>query len=90
MADILSICKNLERQLNTTDTKADILTKCVSNKLTNLYNTQSQQLDDILEELSNSIDTKDIDYTYRVIRKLSKCLSNNRAQLIGLIEEVNK
>lgn len=89
MVNIKQICLNLDNELNKNDTKEVIMEQCVSEKLSMLYTMQSNQLDCILNELSKSIDVNDIEYTYKVIKRLSKNLTNNRKQLMRLIEEVN-
>lgn len=89
MTDLKQICKNLEKELSTPQTKEEILLSCATDKLSSLYLSQSQDLDNILNELAKSIDVNDVEYTYKVIKKLSKSLNTNRKQLMRLIEEVN-
>lgn len=89
MVDIVKFCDNFSEALFKDETKEDILLSSVSIKLSNLYTLQSERFDAILNELSHSIDTDDIEYTHTVIKKLSKSLSNNREQLLSLLEGVN-
>lgn len=88
--DIIKFCYEFENELFKDESKEDILMSCVSQKLSSLYMSQSKRFDEILEELSSCIDTDDMEHTYRVIKRLSKSLANNRAQLLSLLEEVNK
>lgn len=90
MEDIVKICYEFEQELFKDENKEDILMSCVSEKLSNLYTAQSKRFDEILEELSSCIDTDDMEHTYRAIKRLSRSLANNRAQLLSLLEEVNK
>ena len=89
MGDIEKICRDLDYELSNCDDKNAVLLSCVSEKLKSLYNTQSAQLDDVINEISNHIDTDDVEYLCKTVKRLSKCLSSNRAQLLKLIDEVN-
>lgn len=88
MVDIKKICLNLNNELSKSDTPEDILLTCATDKLTSLYTVQSNQLDNIIGELYRSLDLGDLEYTYKVIKRLSRNLTTNRKQLIRLIEEV--
>lgn len=89
MVDIVQFCYDFENRLFKEETKEDILLSCASKKLGSLYMAQSKNFDDIIEELSTCINTDDMEHTYRVMKRLSKSLANNRAQLLSLLEEVN-
>lgn len=89
MVNIVNICTNLDTELSKSETKEDILLNCASNKLSSLYAKQSEDLDNIIDELGKSMNTDDISYMYKVIKKLTKTLNTNRKQLIRLIEEMN-
>lgn len=89
MVDIKGICHQLENELSNCSNKDDVLLDCVSTKLCSLYMTQSEELDNILSDLSSNIEGTNMKNMYKIIRRLNKNLSNNRTQLIKLIEEVN-
>lgn len=89
MIDIKQICLNLDKELSKNETKDDILLSCASEKLSALYLVQSENMDAIINELQKSMDVNDIEYTYKVIKKLTRSLNTNRKQLIRLIEEMN-
>lgn len=89
MIDIKQICLDLNKELSTDETKDDILLSCASEKLSALYLVQSENMDAVINELQKSMDVNDIEYTYKVIKKLTRSLNTNRKQLIRLIEEMN-
>lgn len=89
MVNIVDTCTILNKELSKNETKEDILLGCVSTKLSSLYTKQSEDLDNIIDELSRSISIDDIEYMYKVIKKLTKTLNTNRKQLIRLLEEMN-
>jgi pantothenate kinase len=89
MIDLKQICLNLDKELSKEETKEDILLSCASEKLSALYVVQSENMDAVLNELQRSIDVNDIEYTYKVIKKLARSLNTNRKQLIRIIEEMN-
>lgn len=88
MVDIVQFCKEFSAELSKEETKEDILLSNVSKKLGNMYKVQSEKFDSLIDELSVSIDTDDMEHTHRVIKRLSKTLSNNREQLLSLLKEV--
>lgn len=89
MIDIKQICLDLNKALSKDETKDDILLSCASEKLSALYLVQSENMDAVINELQKSMDVNDIEYTYKVIKKLTRSLNTNRKQLIRLIEEMN-
>jgi len=89
MIDLKQICLNLDKELSKEETKEDILLSCASEKLSALYVVQSENMDAVLNELQRGIDVNDIEYTYKVIKKLARSLNTNRKQLIRIIEEMN-
>lgn len=89
MIDIKQICLDLNKELSKDETKDDILLSCASEKLSALYLVQSENMDAVINELQKSMDVNDIEYTYKVIKKLTRSLNTNRKQLIRLIEEMN-
>ena len=89
MIDIKQICLDLNKELSKDETKDDILLSCASEKLSALYLVQSESMDAVINELQKSMDVNDIEYTYKVIKKLTRSLNTNRKQLIRLIEEMN-
>lgn len=89
MVNIVDVCFELESKLCTKQSKEDVLTSCIKQKLNTLYTIQSEQLDSVLSELDKCLEKEDIQHTCTVIRKLSKVLSCNRKQLWKLLEEVS-
>ena len=90
MIDLEKICINLDKELSSCDNKENILLSCVTDKLSSLYMSQSDNLDKILSELNTYLDTDNVEYVYKVMKRLSKNLAGNRLQLIKLLEEVTK
>ena len=44
--------------------------------------------DKIIAEVDRSLNMDDLDYTYKLIKKLSKNLNSNRQQLLLILKEV--
>lgn len=89
MLDIEQICKDFDNALDIPITKKQLLTKCASNKLTNLYMSQSDEFDVLLDELERDIDMDDINATRKAIKKLSKTLTHSREHLIAVMERMS-
>lgn len=89
MFDLIeNTCLHINSILSDNRHREDIITTLAVNKLCNLFETQTASFDNILNELFNSIDIDDMQYTVNVIRKLDKCLNSNRSQLLAMIKEV--
>ena len=88
MSVIIPVCLDLGSSLNDKRTREQLLLDCASNRLSELYLTHSDRLDNTLNELINCVNGDDVDYMCRVLRRLNKCLAHNRNQLISLIERM--
>ena len=90
MVDIVQLCNNFNDRLSANETKADIMNRCVNQKLGNLYITQTTEYDNLIDYVDKMIERNDLSEKEmcRVVKKLSKNISSNRNQLINLIEEL--
>lgn len=81
-------CLKIDKVLSDNRNREEIITSRAVNRLHNLFESQSDAFDSILDELYKSIDMDDMQYTATIIRKLNKCLNSNRSQLLAMIKEV--
>ena len=88
MVNLVTLQDKINNKLSDNRTKEQKLRSLALNRLSSLYKEQSDSIDDIIDNISKSIDMEDIDYTYKLIKKLSRVVNSNRKQLINLLKEV--
>ena len=88
MVNLVTLQDKINTKLSDNRTKEQKLRSLALNRLSLLYKEQSDSIDDIIDNISRSIDMEDIDYTYKLIKKLSRVVNSNRKQLINLLKEV--
>lgn len=88
MVNLVTLQDKINTKLSDNRTKEQKLRSLALNRLSSLYKEQSDSIDDIIDNISKSIDMEDIDYTYKLIKKLSRVVNSNRKQLINLLKEV--
>ena len=88
MVNLVTLQDKINTKLSDNRTKEQKLRSLALNRLSSLYKEQSDSIDDIIDNISRSIDMEDIDYTYKLIKKLSRVVNSNRKQLINLLKEV--
>ena len=88
MVNLVTLQDKINTKLSDNRTKEQKLHGLALNRLSLLYKEQSDSIDDIIDNISRSIDMEDIDYTYKLIKKLSRVVNSNRKQLINLLKEV--
>lgn len=88
MVNLVTLQDKINTKLSDNRTKEQKLRSLALNRLSLLYKEQSDSIDDIIDNISKSIDMEDIDYTYKLIKKLSRVVNSNRKQLINLLKEV--
>jgi hypothetical protein len=88
MVNLATLQDKINTKLSDNRTKEQKLHSLALNRLSSLYKEQSDSIDDIIDNISKSIDMEDIDYTYKLIKKLSRVVNSNRKQLINLLKEV--
>ena len=88
MVNLVTLQDKINTKLSDNRTKEQKLRSLTLNRLSLLYKEQSDSIDDIIDNISRSIDMEDIDYTYKLIKKLSRVVNSNRKQLINLLKEV--
>ena len=88
MVNLVTLQDKINTKLSDNRTKEQKLHNLALNRLSLLYKEQSDSIDDIIDNISRSIDMEDIDYTYKLIKKLSRAVNSNRKQLINLLKEV--
>ena len=88
MVNLVTLQDKINTKLSDNRTKEQKLHCLALNRLSLLYKEQSDSIDDIIDNISRSIDMEDIDYTYKLIKKLSRVVNSNRKQLINLLKEV--
>ena len=88
MVNLVTLQDKINTKLSDNRTKEQKLRSLALNRLSSLYKEQSNSIDDIIDNISKSIDMEDIDYTYKLIKKLSRVVNSNRKQLINLLKEV--
>ena len=88
MVNLVTLQDKINTKLSDNRTKEQKLRSLALNRLSLLYKEQSDSIDDIIDNISKSIDMEDIDYTYKLIKKLSRVINSNRKQLINLLKEV--
>lgn len=88
MVNLVTLQDKINTKLSDSRTKEQKLRSLALNRLSLLYKEQSDSIDDIIDNISKSIDMEDIDYTYKLIKKLSRVVNSNRKQLINLLKEV--
>ena len=88
MVDLEQLYKKIDTKLSDNRTKEDKLHQKAQERLSILYSEQSNNLDKIIAEVDKSLNIDDLDYTYKLIKKLSKNLNSNRQQLLLILKEV--
>lgn len=88
MVDLEQLYKKIDTKLSDNRTKEDKLHQKAQERLSILYSEQSDNLDKIIAEVDKSLNIDDLDYTYKLIKKLSKNLNSNRQQLLLILKEV--
>lgn len=88
MVDLEQLYKKIDTKLSDNRTKEDKLHQKAQERLSMLYSEQSNNLDKIIAEVDKSLNIDDLDYTYKLIKKLSKNLNSNRQQLLLILKEV--
>ena len=88
MVDLEQLYKKIDTKLSDNRTKEDKLHQKAQERLSTLYSEQSDNLDKIIAEVDKSLNIDDLDYTYKLIKKLSKNLNSNRQQLLLILKEV--
>ena len=88
MVNLVTLQDKINTKLSDNRTKEQKLRSLALNRLSSLYKEQSDSIDDIIDNISKSIDMEDIDYTYKLIKKLSRVVNSNRKELINLLKEV--
>lgn len=88
MVNLVILQDKINTKLSDNRTKEQKLRSLALNRLSSLYKEQSDSIDDIIDNISKGIDMEDIDYTYKLIKKLSRVINSNRKQLINLLKEV--
>ena len=88
MVNLVTLQDKINTKLSDNRTKEQKLRSLALNRLSSLYKEQSDSIDDIIDNISKSIDMEDIDYIYKLIKKLSRVVNSNRKQLINLLKEV--
>ena len=88
MVDLEQLYKKIDTKLSDNRTKEDKLHQKAQERLSILYSEQSNNLDKIIAEVDKSLNIDDLDYTYKLKKKLSKNLNSNRQQLLLILKEV--
>lgn len=88
MVDLEQLYKKIDTKLSDNRPKEDKLHQKAQERLSVLYSEQSDSLDKIIAEVDRSLNMDDLDYTYKLIKKLSKNLNSNRQQLLLILKEV--
>ena len=88
MVNIEKVCKSFLTDLDRYDTKEDLLSDCVYNKLNTLYLQQSEKYDSLLNAIDKMVDMDDISGVCTLLKKLSKNINCNRQQLILLLGRI--
>lgn len=88
MVNIPFMCYSFLNKLETNKTQEELMSKCVYAKLGRLYDTQTNEYDELIDRIEKILDDDTISdkEVSRVINKLSKNISSNRTQLISLLE----
>ena len=67
MVNLVTLQDKINTKLSDNRTKEQKLRSLALNRLSLLYKEQSDSIDDIIDNISKSIDMEDIDYTYKLI-----------------------
>lgn len=88
MVNLEQLYEKIDTKLSDNRPKEDKLHQKAQERLSVLYSEQSDSLDKIIAEVDRSLNMDDLDYTYKLIKKLSKNLNSNRQQLLLILKEV--
>ena len=88
MVNLEQLYEKIDTKLSDDRPKEDKLHQKAQERLSVLYSEQSDSLDKIIAEVDRSLNMDDLDYTYKLIKKLSKNLNSNRRQLLLILKEV--
>lgn len=88
MVNLEQLYEKIDTKLSDDRPKEDKLHQKAQERLSVLYSEQSDSLDKIIAEVDRSLNMDDLDYTYKLIKKLSKNLNSNRQQLLLILKEV--
>ena len=88
MSNINSVCDVLLNDLNSSISKDELLTNCVRDRLTTLYEQNSETLDLYLNNLEKVIDYNSFSQISLILNKLNQALTVNRGNLISCLERM--
>ena len=88
MVNLEQLYVTIDNKLSDNRTKDEKLRQNATERLSVLYNEQSENLDKIMDEVDKSLNMEDIEYTYRLIKRLSRNLQSDRQHLLSLLKEV--
>ena len=87
MVNLVTLQDKINTKLSDNRTKEQKLRSLALNRLSSLYKEQSDSIDDIIDNISKSIDIEDIAYTYKPLKKLSRVVNSNRKQSINSLKD---
>ena len=88
MSNINSVCDILLKDLNSSLSKDELMTNCVRDRLTTLYEQNSETLDLYLNNLEKAIDYNSFSQISLILNKLNQALTVNRGNLISCLERM--
>lgn len=88
MSNINSVCDVLLNDLNSSISKDELMTNCVRDRLTTLYEQNSETLDLYLNNLEKAIDYNSFSQISLILNKLNQALTVNRGNLISCLERM--
>lgn len=83
-----STCLELNNIISNKRSKESIYTMCVMDKLSSLYNTQSNDIDGLINSLIEEFDESNINKMCNTLKRLNRCLKGNREQLLCILERM--
>jgi hypothetical protein len=88
MSQIEKCCSELERRFHTGRTPDDLLMECARKRLMQVYSSENDEFDKLLNKLSVSIDYNSTTDVKKCVRRLLKLTSSNRKILINALRRI--
>ena len=84
--NILDVCKDLDRFVNSNTNRNDLFSMCVQNRLMEIYSRQEEEFDASLAKLEACVDYNDIKRMKIYTSKLVKFAGKERSRLIKCVK----
>lgn len=86
---ILDSCNELEKRLNSKQSKKEFFDSCVQKKIEKIYNRENEEYDMLLHKLEVYIDYNEPKQVEKCVSKILSVLKRNRKSLFNILKELS-